>query len=542
MNEHLVKFIELCLVDGVISDKEREVIFRKSKELGIPEDECEIILEGMMIKYSKNNEKKDSRKKEQNFFEEEKVLLINELQVKKTSDETLKNIFESNYLEEINYVGTLKNQINTEIPHIDNKIKDLDEKLKGCDSKIRELQNKSKNLINETEFDVTGFKIELKKIINNSFNKKDKFLIDFIDEHRIKLFESKKGFFGKKSKGNLKSFSWFGFIKRNEVDSNYFLNKNDIELINEIKIIYNRYQSQIKNQDEDFDKKIEENRKLLEVLFKEENVITNKKDDFLKRKISLSKKTNEFGNKIQRINKVNNSTNFNLFKKLYNDSPILFQSNIFSRYLQTIEIKNDKQIENLTRFLNFIIEKENKYSKKISFSFEKLEKGELSEIDLNKLISIKDNLKLFYNSFHIMYQGLVSNKMGLFMKVYVELESLGIFNTFFEENVMKNLNMMNKHLEHLNSTLNVVSNEMSRMNNYLSLLNTKMYELKISVDETNLNLMDISSSIQDGNSLLQQGNEFLNGINSGIGLNNILTGIQTYQLYKIGKNTRSLRE
>ena len=36
MNEQLIKFIELCLVDGVISDKEREVIFRKSKEFGVP--------------------------------------------------------------------------------------------------------------------------------------------------------------------------------------------------------------------------------------------------------------------------------------------------------------------------------------------------------------------------------------------------------------------------------------------------------------------------------------------------------------------------
>ena len=32
MNEQLIKFIELCLMDGVVTDKEREVIFRKSKE------------------------------------------------------------------------------------------------------------------------------------------------------------------------------------------------------------------------------------------------------------------------------------------------------------------------------------------------------------------------------------------------------------------------------------------------------------------------------------------------------------------------------
>ena len=52
MNEQLIKFIELCLVDGVISDKEREVIFRKSKELGVPDDECEIILKGMIFQFS----------------------------------------------------------------------------------------------------------------------------------------------------------------------------------------------------------------------------------------------------------------------------------------------------------------------------------------------------------------------------------------------------------------------------------------------------------------------------------------------------------
>lgn len=56
MNEQLLKFIELCLMDGVISDKEREVIFRKSKELGVPEDECEIILEGMIQKHQKENQ------------------------------------------------------------------------------------------------------------------------------------------------------------------------------------------------------------------------------------------------------------------------------------------------------------------------------------------------------------------------------------------------------------------------------------------------------------------------------------------------------
>ncbi|MDB4062117.1 hypothetical protein N9515_09310 [Vicingaceae bacterium] len=59
MNEQLIKFIELCLVDGVISDKEREVIFRKSKELGVPDDECEIILKGMIQQKGSSSEIKE---------------------------------------------------------------------------------------------------------------------------------------------------------------------------------------------------------------------------------------------------------------------------------------------------------------------------------------------------------------------------------------------------------------------------------------------------------------------------------------------------
>ena len=48
MNEQLIKFIELCLTDGVITDKEREVIFRKAAEYNVDIDECEIILESLI--------------------------------------------------------------------------------------------------------------------------------------------------------------------------------------------------------------------------------------------------------------------------------------------------------------------------------------------------------------------------------------------------------------------------------------------------------------------------------------------------------------
>ena len=78
MNEQLIKFIELCLADGFISDKEREVIFRKSKELGVLEDECEIILEGMITKLDNTNSISNVRveepKNEEDSFDKDFIL------------------------------------------------------------------------------------------------------------------------------------------------------------------------------------------------------------------------------------------------------------------------------------------------------------------------------------------------------------------------------------------------------------------------------------------------------------------------------------
>ena len=55
LNE-LIKFIELCLVDGNISEKEKEIIFRKSEDLGVPKDDG-IILLGLIQKSELSNQK-----------------------------------------------------------------------------------------------------------------------------------------------------------------------------------------------------------------------------------------------------------------------------------------------------------------------------------------------------------------------------------------------------------------------------------------------------------------------------------------------------
>jgi len=46
----LSDFIELCLLGGELTDKKKEVVLRKSNELGIPEDECEIMIDSILFK------------------------------------------------------------------------------------------------------------------------------------------------------------------------------------------------------------------------------------------------------------------------------------------------------------------------------------------------------------------------------------------------------------------------------------------------------------------------------------------------------------
>lgn len=538
MNKDLINFIELCLSDGVISEKEREVIFRKSKELGVPEDECEIILNGMIVKYSGKIEEKESKKDTENYFENEITEVIN-LNFEETTDETLKKLFESSVLEKINKTHLIKSNIETELETIEKKVFLLQDSLNELEVKISNLLKENQELIKKTEFNTHQFNNNLKNYIDKNPNYKDCTIKINFTEGTIELFEERKGFFGNKLSGDLKIFNLIDFFDKFNIDSKFHLNKQDLNTLNEIKDIFLTQKKEINDKKLYYEEKINRNKKILKELLDEENLNKINKFRLEESKQKIIFKIDEQDKKTEEFKKKISNEKFNLFKRLYNESPILFQSTIFSKYLEVVQVNNDKQIENLTRYLNFIIKKEKEYSNEISQSFKKLEDGEFWSFDLKNLLSIKNNLKTFYNSFHIMYQSVVSGKLGVYMKIYIELETLGIFNTYFEQNVVNNLEMMNKKLDGLNHTLNSVSNEISKTNNYLHLLNTRMYELKLSVDETNLNLNDISLSIQDGNKILESG---MKNIDSTLQVGNLINLIQTYQVYKINKNTKSLRD
>ena len=62
MNPEIEKLIELTLIDGQLSEKERVVIINKAISLGIEQDEIEVIIEGKLQQIQATNLKPNKEK------------------------------------------------------------------------------------------------------------------------------------------------------------------------------------------------------------------------------------------------------------------------------------------------------------------------------------------------------------------------------------------------------------------------------------------------------------------------------------------------
>src|SRR5690606_34510949 len=58
MNPELKNLVDAALTDGYLSDKEREVLKRKAIKLGFDIDELDILLDGKLHQFSKQNKPK----------------------------------------------------------------------------------------------------------------------------------------------------------------------------------------------------------------------------------------------------------------------------------------------------------------------------------------------------------------------------------------------------------------------------------------------------------------------------------------------------
>lgn len=128
-------------------------------------------------------------------------------------------------------------------------------------------------------------------------------------------------------------------------------------------------------------------------------------------------------------------------------------------------------------------------------------------------LEIKSYNLLVFNSLNLIIS-LLENDLFTFYNIYQKLDKLNIFNSNWENQVTQKLNSINKSIDNLMFEIR---------------------EMSISINESISDLSYVTE--KTGLSLEKR----LSEVNSSIQTNNLLTLINTYQTYKVNKNTRSLR-
>lgn len=169
-----------------------------------------------------------------------------------------------------------------------------------------------------------------------------------------------------------------------------------------------------------------------------------------------------------------------------------------------------RELIKVSEFLNYRKQILNKVYKTILDS-----EQEMEFVSVEKLF--KNHIH-FYNVFLIsslnMVNFLYEDNFIDYNKVHSEFEKLGIFETTWEKKVLK-------ELESISDTLSEVLSQLKTLNfKFSETVNTL---IKTSQENTKQLKIELES------------------IKSGVGLNNLISGIQSYQLYKINKNTKFLR-
>lgn len=465
MNEKLVEFIELCLVDGVISDKEREVIFRKSKELGIPEDECEIIVEGLSSKFLNNKENVKSNNIEIKQVKvdsklEEKILSLNNNVLKQ-----FENIL-------INFNKRLK--FLDENPDLRNKsFIDWLKKLKGRLVKkdgiftgttvvkvvnFNNILKTGEEKIIDFTLTKTDFKVEGKDVIGifKTFSKVEYILTEdfYVQETSIPI----TNFWGTTT----------GYKKTYE-------NKKKLDDINisdkETSVIFQQLlRTYLKEINENHFNDLLEN---ISFNDEEKKIITILENVDSKNSEIVYKVTSEIKNLVTDLN--------NYFYTLGKPIEEVFISqNLFTPYIIPSGINKEYSInKSFFQQLDIIIHK-------VKF--------------ISGLITLRNDLLLSVLNF--------DNNRVNYLKV--KLDDLGVLMDFYQK---KSLSKMDEQIKILQNGFNVLSELMTDI----------IYKFDI-----------VEKRIQDTN-------EKIKDLNENISFGNLLSIIQSYQLYKINKNTKSLR-
>ena len=176
------------------------------------------------------------------------------------------------------------------------------------------------------------------------------------------------------------------------------------------------------------------------------------------------------------------------------------------------KLYQDTQFNKIIRFLTLIEDIENDYNQ----SYLMLSKSYLfkpNKSQAEDLVSKYTLIKNEYNLMNVLINAIDSDKV-LFNKTYNMLEDRGVFMAVYDR-----LNYHN-----------------------LSSIATNMNTLVEQSFQMIQRLDTISSELWESNNKLDNINQSLNDINVSVKASNFLLSVQTYQLYKINKNTRGLNK
>jgi DNA-binding Lrp family transcriptional regulator len=182
--------------------------------------------------------------------------------------------------------------------------------------------------------------------------------------------------------------------------------------------------------------------------------------------------------------------------------------------------KHQKQIKDIDRkYIQDFVKISNHLKRKksnIQLIFDSI-KQSVDQNELDNYTSILKNLihnynLVLFNSLN-MITSVVNDDLLTFYDIHDKLDKLNIFNSNYENEVSNKLSDIGDGLKELMYSINDMNNSIVTA------------------------LEDLSYVTEASNQLLV--NE-LHEVNSGIKVNNLLSAVQTYQMYKINKNTKSL--
>ena len=127
---------------------------------------------------------------------------------------------------------------------------------------------------------------------------------------------------------------------------------------------------------------------------------------------------------------------------------------------------------------------------------------------------------LLINSLNLIVS-LIEDDQFTFYDIYEKFDKLNIYNSNWENEISQKLTTLNKGISELNSNIQGL-----------------MYEIRDMSDRIVSSIDDLSYITEESTRMLDNR---LGEIDSSIKTNNLLTLINTYQTYKINKNTKSLR-